>query len=84
MPDFTITLSTKTVQRLQAVLQRYNDNQGTSLTLKQLLHLHLQEMAVADDLAQATTAITEEVQRDASHTLQAAIRTARDHLIQEL
>ena len=84
MPDFTITLGAKAVQRLQAVLQRYNDNQGTSLTLKQLLHLHLQEMAVADDLAQATKAITEEVQRDASHTLQAAIRTARDRLIQEL
>ncbi len=84
MPDFTITLSTKTVQRLQAVLQRYNDNQGTSLTLKQLLHLHLQETAVADDLAQATKTITEEVQRDASNTLEAAIRTARDRLIQEL
>ncbi len=75
MPDFTITLRTKAVQRLRAVLQRYNDNQGASLTLKQFLHLHLQEMAVADELDQATRTLTEQVQRDASHTLQAAIAT---------
>jgi hypothetical protein len=84
MPDFTITLSTKAVQRLQTVLQRYNDNQGTKLTIKQFLRLHLQEMAVADELAQATQTLTQQTQRDAEQTLQAAITTARDRLIQEL
>ena len=84
MPDFTLTLSTKAVQRLQALRQRYNDNQGASLTMKQFLHLHLQEMAVADELAQATNTITQQIQHDAEQTLQAAIRTARDRLIQEL
>ncbi len=84
MPDFTITLSAKAVQRLKAVLQRYNDNQGTSLTLKQFLRLHVQEMAIADDMAAATAAIMETVQRDAATAQSAAIRTARDELIQEL
>jgi len=84
MPDFTITLSAKAVQRLQTVLQRYNDNQGTRLSLKQFLHLHLQEMAVADELTQTTQTLTQQAQRDADQTLQAAVRTTRDRLIQEL
>ncbi len=84
MPDFTIALSAKTVQRLQTVLQRYNDNQGTRLTIKQFLHLHLQEMAVADELAHATQTLAQQTQRDADQTLQAAVRTTRDRLIQEL
>ncbi len=88
MPDFTITLTTKAVQRLQAAVQRYNDNQGTKLTLKDFLLLHLRELAIANELAQASQTLAEEAKRGADEalhaSLQAAINAKRDQLLQEL
>lgn len=84
MPDFTITLTQKAVDKLQQQVQRTNENQGTSLTIKQWITLHLRELAITDELNAAVTGLRDEQQRDAQSTLEAAIRTARDQLLANL
>ncbi len=80
MPRFSIELSAKAVQKLQPQVQRTNDSAGTSLTLKDWITLHLNELAIADDLAPAVDQLATETQ----DTLTAAIRAKRDQLLQEL
>ena len=80
MPRFTIDLSQKAVDKLQLQVQRTNDAQGTTLTLKDWIVLHLKEVATADDLAAAF----EQLQRESQDTLAAASRAKRDQLLQEL
>ena len=80
MPRFSIELSAKAVQKLQPQVQRTNDSAGTSLTLKDWITLHLQELAIADDLAPAVDQLATETQ----DTLTAAIRAKREQLLQEL
>ncbi len=84
MPQFTITLTQKAVDKLQQQVQRTNENQGTSLTIKQWITLHLRELAITDELNAAVTGLRDEQQRDAQSTLEAAIRTARDQLLANL
>lgn len=84
MPDFTITLTQKAVDKLQQQVQRTNENQGTSLTLKQWMTLHLRELAITDELNAAVTGLRDEQQRDAQTALETAIRTARDQLLANL
>lgn len=84
MPQFTITLSQKAVDRLQVHVQRTNDANGTNLTMRDWVELHLKEIAIADDLAIATQAIQEQQQRDAQDALQAAVRAQRDRLLGDL
>ncbi len=84
MPQFTITLSQKAVDRLQIQVQRTNDANGTTLTMRDWIELHLKEIAVADDLAIATQAIQEQQQRDAQDALHAAVRAQRDRLLGDL
>ncbi len=84
MPQFTITLSQKAVDRLQIQVQRTNDANGTTLTMRDWIELHLKEIAIADDLAIATQAIQEQQQRDAQDALQAAVRAQRDRLLGDL
>lgn len=84
MPDFTIHLSHKTVDRLQAVVRCTNDANGTTLTLRAWLQLHAEELAIADELAAATHALQQQEEAAARDRLQAAIRATRDHLLQEL
>ncbi len=80
MPKFTVELPRKAVDRLQPHVQRSNDTNGTTLTLRQWIELHLKELAIADDL---TTAY-QQAQRDSQDTLHQTLRTTRDQLIQEL
>ena len=80
MPRFTIDLSQKAVDKLQVQVQRTNDAQGSTLTLKDWIVLHLKEVATADDLAAAF----EQLQRESQDTLTAASRAKRDQLLQEL
>lgn len=84
MPQFTITLTQKAVDKLQQQVQRTNENQGTSLTIKQWITLHLRELAITDELNAAVTGLRDEQQRDAQTALEAAIRTARDQLLANL
>lgn len=84
MPRFTIDLTQKAVDRLQAHVQRTNDANGTSLTLREWLELHANEIAISDELAAAIQAIQEQQQQAAQDTLQAAIRVKRDELLANL
>jgi predicted DNA-binding protein len=84
LPQFTITLSQKAVDRLSAQVQRTNDANGTDLAVRDWIELHLNEIAIADDLTTAVKAIQEQQQRDAQDALQAAIRAQRDHLLEGL
>lgn len=84
MPDFTVTLSPKTITRLRTVLKRYNENTPANLTLKDLLLLHLQELAIADDLAKASELITQQAREDADAALQGTLRTTHDEMITAL
>ncbi len=84
MPKFTTTLTQATVDKLQQHVQRTNENAGTILTLQQWITLHLQELAITDELAAAVTALQEQQKRDAQATLDAAIKTTRDELLAEL
>ena len=84
MPKFTITLTQKTVDALAAIVQRENENAGTDLTVAQWLTLQPQLAAIAPQLAAAHAALQEQHQRDANEALAAALRTARDQLLQDL
>jgi hypothetical protein len=84
MPDFTIHLSHQAIHLLQAVVKRANDTNGTNLTLRAWLQLHAEEIAVADKLAAAVQALQQQEEAAARDRLQAAIRTTRDQLLQEL
>lgn len=84
MPTFTIDISAQAVAKLNAVVNRYNANSGTTFTLKQWLLLHIKDVAIADDLNVATTQLQEQHQRDAQAALQAALTTERDRLLTEL
>ena len=84
MPKFTITISQKAVDKLQPHVQRSNETNGTSLTLLQWLHLHLQELAIGDDFQVAIQALVQQQKLDAENTLQAAVRTTRDEMLTSL
>ena len=84
MPRIAIDLTDKMMAGLQAETDRYNADQGTTLTAKQWVLLHIQEIAIAPQLQAIATALTEQHQRDGNAALAAAIRAARDQLIASL
>ena len=84
MAKLTIDLPQKVVNRLQQQVQVTNDNEGTSYTLREWIALHLKEIVIGDELAAAVRLIQQQHQQEANDALQAAIRTARDQLLQEL
>ena len=84
MPRITTDLTDRMAAGLQAETDRYNEGNGTALTVKHWIHLHLQEIAIAPQLQATVTALQEQAQRDANAQLTAAIRAARDELIASL
>ena len=80
MPRFTIDLTDAAVERLQAVVTRYRENTGQDLTLQAFIHLHLREIATADDLA----AQAQELRRQSENALQLAIVATRQRLLDEI
>ena len=84
MPRFTIDLSDKAVTRLQRQVQRTNDANGTSLTLRDWLVLHVREIAIAEDLSAAVQELQAQQQRDAQAQLEDAARAARDTMLADL
>ena len=84
MPKYTIELPQKAVTKLQAVVARYNDTVGTSLTVKQWIERHLRELAIAEQLATAIDTVQKEQEQQARDDLQSAINTTRDQLVADL
>ncbi len=84
MPQFTITISQAALDKLKAEVDRYNNDNGATLTVLQWTTLHLKEVAIARELSSAVAAIQHQQQEDANAALQAAVITARDSLLQSL
>lgn len=81
MPQFTITFSDAQLVKIQAVVDTFNANSGNSFTVKQWLDLHLQELAIGNELAVLIGTLQKQEEADAKTRLDAAITTARDDLI---
>jgi hypothetical protein len=84
MPQFTINLTQKAVDRLQVHVQRTNDANGTTYTLREWLDLHVRELAVSDELAATTATLQQQAETDARDALNLTIRAERDRLLREL
>jgi len=91
MTRITITVDGKTadlpdacVPRLQVQVDRTNAANKSSSTLLQWLEIHLQEIAIADELAAAIDGLRQQGEADANAALATAVKTARDQLIAAL
>ena len=84
MPTFTIDISDKARQRLQAIVDRYNGNNGTSVTVQQWLLRTIKEMAISDELATGIEQLRRQAETDANAALEAALAAERDRLVADL
>lgn len=80
MPTFELTISDKALQRLQASVDKFNENTGQNLTVKQWLIRHLKEMAIGQDFGAAV----DQLKKDNEAAHQAAIRAKFEELIKGL
>ena len=91
MASITITVDGVTgelpdacVPRLQVQVDRTNAATKGAATLLEWLALHLQEIAIADELAAAIDGLRQQGEADANVALAAAVKAARDELIATL
>ena len=80
MPEFTFTISDATLQRLQNVVARYNENTGQNLTLKQWAIRHLKEIAVSQDFG----AEVERIKKEREEAERAAQKARFEEMLAEL
>ena len=91
MARITITVDGKThdipdasVPKLQVQVDRNNAVNNTALALADWIALHLQEIAIADDLAATFDQLRQQSEKDANTALDAAVKTARDEMLASL
>lgn len=84
MPKFTIDLTDKAVDKLQAPLARANSAGGTDYTLGEWLQRVVEEMAIADDLRAAVQAIAETEESAKTDRINDQARTVHDELLAAL
>ena len=91
MTRITITVDGKTtdlpdaaVPKLQVQVDRNNAATNTALALADWITLHLQEIAIADDLAAAFEQLRQQGEKDANAALDAAVKTTRDEMLASL
>jgi len=77
MPQFTITISDAALARLQAIVARYNADNGTNLTVRDWLLLHVKELAIQDELIEAARLARENAEKQAAQ----AFTAERDRLL---
>ena len=77
MPRFTLDISDPALAGLQALVARYNADNGTDLTALDWLHLHVKELAIQDQLLEASRTLREQADRDAD----AAFKAERQRLL---
>jgi len=66
MPRFTIDISNAAVTKLQAVVARYNADNGANLTVQDWLLLHIKELAIQDDLVERARSLRQQAEADAA------------------
>ena len=81
MPRITIDISDRTLTRLQALTDATNAAQGTALTPREWVLLHLRELAIADDLKTAGHQLQLQHAATAAEALHADITAARDAML---
>jgi hypothetical protein len=64
MPDITITLGNPASVKLVALVQRHNQQHGTTFTPSEWLHLHVRELLIQEDLAAEMGVIERQTQQD--------------------
>ncbi len=84
MPDIAIVLSAKTIAKLEIEVARNNDANGTDLSLDAWVQLHLQEIAIAQELHVAATALQEQQKQDANAAFEQAVNAKRVELLAAL
>ncbi len=77
MATFKISLADRLLPGLQAVVSRYNADNGAALTVEDWLTRHVAEVAAHDELLAEQQRLAKQAQDD----LEAALRTLRDRLI---
>lgn len=77
MAKFTIEVADAALPRLQAVVQRYNSDNGAALTVADWLTLHLRELAIQDELMQSIESIRKQKEAEAH----SAALAERDRLL---
>lgn len=77
MPTFELTISDKALERLQAIVARYNENTGQSLTLKQWAIRHFKEIAIGQELGEAV----EQIRKQQQQAEQDAVKARMEELI---
>jgi len=77
MPQFTIAIAEHLIPGLQTVVERYNKDTGSDLSVTAWITLHVQELAVAEQLVAEQTRLQQQSQTD----LVAALTAVRDRLI---
>jgi len=84
MPIYSITLRNAAVAKRQALVDRLNTQQGTSLTVKQWILQTLKDAAIQEDLMAAIPALMEQANEDEQVALRQAIEAERQNLLSQL
>ena len=71
MPRFTLDISDPALAGLQAVVLRYNADNGTALTVQDWLLRHLKELAIQDQLLEAARTLREQADKSAADAFKA-------------
>ncbi len=84
MPNFTITVSDAALAKLKVLVDSYNQNQGTALTVQEWLLLHLKEVLISQELGAAVDVFRKKAETDANEALSVALQAERQRLIDAL
>lgn len=80
MPKFTLDISDPALAGLQALVARYNADNGAALTVADWLLLHVKELAIQDDLLAAARTLREQADKNAD----AAFKAERERLLESV
>ena len=84
MPTITFTVSNAVVARLQAVVDAYNTQSGTTLTIKQWVIQTIKDVAISAELTAAVEQLQQQSDQDAEAALTTAIEAERQNLLNAL
>ena len=84
MPTFNFTLSNQMVEKLQALTTKYNENTGSSLTVKEWVFLHLKEIAIETEMRPKLDSLREEMEQQANANFELVLKAEKQRLLDAL